>query len=272
MLATDPRMQGIDNDHWRNLQSLVTISAKARPRIVIIHEAGVVQKFAHSAGTEIVRDIATVDDARAVAEHVFNANSADADFVAVFERTAVDTYYARLQDSWNADEDLDAYLHRSFELMDEFPTGIVTYPGPARTQLGLQWRLGATYGQIHDAVRRYLSPDTVAVFGVTSDDHLWASLVLRFDAARKIAAITTARPGQIAAGDHTSIARQVVDQVGREHGTVSLGLFAERSTAESLIRDGVTLASLRQLAQAGTLTTNPIPPALRDALAALSEG
>ena len=38
MLHEDPAMLDIDVDHWRNLQSLVLDSAKARRRIVVIHE------------------------------------------------------------------------------------------------------------------------------------------------------------------------------------------------------------------------------------------
>lgn len=86
-------------------------------------------------------------------------------------------------------------------------------------------------------MRRFVVPDSVAVFGVVSDRKLWASLVLRFDTDRKIVAITTARPGRFTAGSQPRIAQQVLDQVSAEHGTVSIGLFVERSAAERLVHD-----------------------------------
>lgn len=266
MLATDPRMQDIDTDQWRTLQSLLTVSAKARPRIIVLHEDGVVQKLAHSQGAGITGRIDTVDDPAAVARQLFEANSANTDFVAVFDRTAVDAYYARLQDSWKVDEDLDVYVHRSLELLDEFASGLVTHPGPARTQLGLQWRLGGSYEQIQDAVGRFVEPNSFAVFGAVADGRLDASLVLGFDGDRKICTITTAQPARISARSRADIATQVVEQVGTAHGAVSLGLFVDRTDAERLVREGVSVAALRDLAAVGALSLDPAPPALRTAM------
>ena len=145
MLHAYPWMADIDVNHWRNMQSLLLESAKEKLRIILIHENGELLKFVHSQKAEIVRKVDRVEDPHAVAEQVYQDNPGQADFVVVFERRAVDRYFAQFQDTWRADEDLDAFVHRQFALMDEYPDGIVTYPGPARTQLGLQWRVGASY-------------------------------------------------------------------------------------------------------------------------------
>lgn len=248
MLATDPRMPDIDTDQWRNLQALTTISAKARPRIIVIHEQGQVQKFRHSEGTPIEGDpVSTIDDAATLAERVYRANADTTDFVAVFERSAIDSYFARLQDSWTAGEDLDDYVHRSFTLMDEFGDGIVTYPGPARTQLGLQYRLGGSHEQVAAAIATYVRPGDLMVFGVIDDDRLWTSLVLGFDDERKISLITTVDPMEIGA-DRAQLAEQVVGQVTQRYRSPALALFVDRELAgrltngfdPDLVRDAVT--------------------------------
>ena len=121
MLHENPWMADIDVDHWRNMQTLLLDSAKERRRIVVIHEAGEIQKFVHSERQPIERPVARITDPRADAEAIYRANEAAVDFVAVFERRAFDDWTARFQDSWRSDEDLDAFVYRQYALMDEYP-------------------------------------------------------------------------------------------------------------------------------------------------------
>ena len=265
MLATDPRMQDIDTDQWRNLQTLTVVSAKARPRIIVIHEHGQVQKFRHSEGKPVNGpNESTVDDAVALAERVYAANRDTADFVAVFDRDAVDAYYARLQESWSADDDLDVYVHRGLTLLDEFADGIVTHPGPARTQLGLQYRLGGSYEQVESTIAAFIEPGDVVVFGVVDSDQLWTSLVLGFDNDVKISTITTVDPLGIG-GDLQRITEQVVKQVTRRHRAPTLALFVDRPLADRLVA-GFDVSALRAALVDGSALLSAAPPAVADLL------
>src|SRR5580700_4203354 len=138
MLHENPLMSDIDVDHWRNLQDLILDSAKEKRRIILIHENGELLKFVHSDRIEIVKNINRVTRPLADAEKVYRANKDKVDFVMVLERKAVERFFAQVQNTWKADEDLDEYVHRMFGTLDQYPEGIVTYPGPARTRLGLQ--------------------------------------------------------------------------------------------------------------------------------------
>ena len=269
MLATDPQMPDIDTDQWRNLQALTTTSAKARPRIIVIHEQGRVQKFRHSEGEPIKGDsVSTIDDVGKLAERVYQANADTTDFVAVFERGAVESYFAQLQDSWTADEDLDGYVYRSFTLMDEFSEGIVTYPGPARTQLGLQYRLGGSHEQVEAAIATYIRPGDLTVFGVIDDDQLWTSLVLGFDDERKISLITTVDPMEIG-GDRAQLATQVVSQVTQRYRTPALALFVDRELADRLT-EGFDPVMVRDAIMNGTAVLAAAPDAVAELLRARS--
>src|SRR5580704_13593382 len=121
MLHENPLMSDIDVDHWRNLQDLILDSAKEKRRIILIHENGELLKFVHSDRIEIRKNIDRVTDPLTDAEKVFRANSDKADFVMVLERKAVDRFFAEVQDTWNADEDLDVYVHRMFATLDRYP-------------------------------------------------------------------------------------------------------------------------------------------------------
>lgn len=263
MLHAYPWMADIDVNHWRNMQSLLLESAKEKRRIILIHENGELLKFVHSQKAEIVRKVDRVEDPHAVAEQVYRDNPGQADFVVVFERRAVDRYFAQFQDTWRADEDLDAFVHRQFALMDEYPDGIVTYPGPARTQLGLQWRVGASYEQVLAAVQQFVPANSTVLFGVFEGDVLWATLVLGFDADRKVKTITTLDPMEHpAAGPWKAQAKALVDWTNRKHGPCSIGLFTDLAGAKELLARADKLASLRQLAGAGRLVADPLPATL----------
>jgi hypothetical protein len=263
MLHENPLMLDIDVDHWRNLQELLLDSAKERRRIVVIHEDGEILKFVHSHRRPLVRTVERIEDPHAVAEHVYRDNAAEAEFVAVFERRAFDEYFARVQATWRPDEDLDSFVHRTYELLDEYPDGIVTYPGPARHVLGLQWRLGASYEAITEAVESLIPPESAVVFGIFEGDGLWATLVLRFDADLRAHVVTTVDASQLpAAAGRDAIAREVVAWVNRRYGPCSLGLFAGLDGARAFLASGDKLALLRSLASDGELIADPVPDAL----------
>jgi hypothetical protein len=258
MLHENPLMLDIDVDHWRNLQSLLLDSAKGRRRIVLIHEDGEILKFVHSERDRITKRIDYFEDPHAVAEQVYRDNADRVDFVAVFERRAFDEYCGRFQATWRADEDLDAFVHRTYELMDEYPDGIVTYPGPARAVLGLQWRLGATYDQVIEAVKRYVPPNSTVVFGIFDGEALWATLVLGFDADLRADVVTTVDTSLLTeAHGREAIAQEVVARVGERYRPCSLGLFTSQDGARTFLEAKDKLAVLLELRENGDLVTEP---------------
>jgi hypothetical protein len=260
MLHEDPAMLDIDVDHWRNLQSLILDSAKARRRIVVIHEDAEILKFVHSDREPVVRTVERVEDPHLLAERVYRDNADNVDFVAVFERRAFDEYFGRFQGTWRADEDLDAFVHRTYELLDEYRDGIVTHPGPARNVLGLQWRLGATYDQVTLAVERYVPPDSTVVFGIFDDDALWATLVLGFDADLRADVVTTVDPSSLTVErGRAAIAQEVVAWVGERYRPCSLGLFTSRPGARTFLDAGDKLEALLELREHGDLIAERIP-------------
>jgi len=268
MLHENPWMADIDVDHWRNLQALLLESAKEKRRIILIHEKGELLKFVHSERAEIVRNVDRIDRPLEAAEKVYRANADKTDFVMVLERRAVDKFFAQVQNTWSADEDLDEYVHRMFATLGEYPEGIVTYPGSARTNLGLQWRLGARYEDIKAAVQRFVPPNTTIVFGVFAGDALWASLVLGFDADHRITLITTADPAELtASGGWHAAAKELAGWVDRKYPPCSLGLFMDLDSARAFLSNQDKLAALLDIAGKGRLLAEPLPKPLAQLLA-----
>lgn len=267
MLHENPLMADIDVDHWRNMQELLLESSKEKRRILLIHENGELLKFMHSAREEIVRNVDRVDNPVEVAKKVYDANPGKADFVQVLERRAVENYVGRFQDTWRADEDLDVYVNRMFKMMDEYSDGIVTYPGSARTNLGLQWRVGATHEQVKSFVDTFIPANTTVLIGVFEGDFLWASLVLGFDKDKKVDNITTVDPTEIkGAGTWQENAREVVAWSDGKFTPCSLGLFLDRDSAKAFFASSDKLGALKAAAQKGTLLVDPIPASLKDIL------
>jgi hypothetical protein len=267
MLYAYVQMTDIDVDHWRNLQTLLLESAKEKRRIILIHENGELLKFVHSQRADIVRNVDRVDNPHEVAENVYRANADKADFVVVFERRAFDRFFGQVQDTWKADEDLDEYVHRMYATLDEYSEGIVTYPGPARTMLGLQWRVGASYEDIKAAVERFVTPNTTVVFGVFADNALWASLTLGFDADRRVSLITTADPSKLnTSGGSEAVAKELTGWVSQKYAPCSLALFMDLDGARTLLSSQDKLATLRDLARKGSLVTGPLPEPLAHSL------
>jgi hypothetical protein len=265
MLHENPLMADIDVDHWRNLQHLLLDSAKEKRRIIVIHEGGTIRKFVHSDRRSIVRPVEQITAPADDAEAIYRANADEVDFVAVFERNAFDEYFARCQDSWRSDEDLDVFVHRTYALMDEYPNGIVTYPGPARATLGLQWRVGASYAAVTDAVRTLVPPNSSVVFGIVEGENLWATLVLGFDADQRAKVVTTADPSQLATtrGDLPTLAAEVVRWVEATFPPCSIGLFSDVAGARAFLAAADKLTVITGLEAAGRLVLDPAPEPLR---------
>lgn len=269
MLHENPLMADIDVGHWRNLQALLLDSAKEKRRIIVIHDGGRILKFTHSAKAAIVRPITKVTNAYKDAEAIYTANAATTDFVMVIERKASDAYFRAVQDAWTPEDDIDVYVHRAFALMGDYPDGIVTFPGPANHRLGLQWRLGASYADVEAAVRAFARPDSSAVFGVFEEETLWATLVLHFDADRKIDVVTTVDPSELAAREgRETIANEVTEWVGRHYGTVSLGLFTDIAGAKRFLEAVNKAKALTELRRTGALIAKPLPSPLAAVLSA----
>ena len=268
MLHKDVLMQDIDVAQWRNTQVLILDSAKERRRIVVLHDAGRVRKVAHSGGAPVTGTVARADDPAALAKQLYESNAESVDFVAVFERSTFDDYFARVQDSWEIDEELDGFVQRTYALLDQFHDGMVTYPRSARETLGLQWRLGASRDEIIAAANRFVPPGTTIVLGVFDGGALWASLVLTFDASHSVTSVTTVDPSEVATeGEMGAVAGAVVDWVREKHGTCSLGLFLERSAAETFFAATDKSNALRAASVAGKLVLSPVPAALAQTLA-----
>jgi hypothetical protein len=262
-------MNDIDVNHWRNLQTLLLESAKQKRRIIVIHENGKLLKFVHSQREAIDRTIDRVDKPREVAEAVYRANPGKADFVAVFERRAFDHYFGRIQDTWSADEDLDEYVHRMYAMIDAYPDGLVTYPGPASSVLGLQWRLGASYEEVKAAVG-LLPASSTAVFGVFEGGALWATLVLGFDKDRRVRVVTTVDPSQLApATTRSEIARNVVAWIDRMYPPCSLGLFMGRESVKAFLASHDKGKTLGEISAKNDLIADPVPMSLKKVLRTL---
>lgn len=268
MLHKDVLMQDIDVAQWRNTQELVLDSAKERRRIVVLHDAGTVRKVAHSGGEAVSGAPTRVDDPAAAAKALYDANEEAVDFVAVFEREAFDAYFAKVQDSWNVDEELDGFVQRTYALLDEFPAGMVTYPRPARETLGLQWRIGASRDDVIGAAARFVTPGTTIVLGVFDAGALWASLVLTFDADLAVTSVTTVDPTEVEThGEAAAVADAVVGWVRSKHGPCSLGLFMDRASAEAFLAATDKAGALAEIAASGTLVVEPRPAAFDGVLA-----
>ena len=156
MLHENVLMADIDVDQWRNAQALLLRSAKACRRLIVIHQAGRVLKFRHTEGLPVNGRVDVIDDPQRAARELYEANQDLVDFVVLMERDAVDSYFAEVQDSWTIEEDLDDYVRKTYAILDSYPDGIVTCPGPARETLGLQWRLGVSYDEVRAAVGAYV--------------------------------------------------------------------------------------------------------------------
>jgi hypothetical protein len=261
MLHENPLMSDINVDHWRNLQDLLLDSAKEKRRIIVIHDDGEIRKFVHSQRVDIDRSVVNrITRPQEDARRIFEANPGKADFIVILDRRSVSQYFGRVQDTWKSTEDLDEYVHRMFATLDDYPDGIVAYPGPARSALGLQWRLGASYEQVKQAVNLFIPPRSTAIFGLFSENELWASLILSFDENKRVNVIATADTTAVtAAGDWRNKAREMVSWANSKFSPCSLGLFTTVEDARAFLAGSDKLSALRKIAGDGRLLAEPAP-------------
>lgn len=152
------------------------------------------------------------------------------------ERDAADEYFARYQDAWSADEDLDEYVRRTYASLDDFADRIVTYPTPARETLGLQWRIGATFEELEGAVRSLVDPGSTVVLAVHDGEKLWTSLILSFDADLKIISIGTADPSLVDIhGPRAEVVERLVRFADAREGNVGLVVEATLHAAKEFL-------------------------------------
>lgn len=236
MLHKDVLMADIDVDQWRNAQALVLRSAKAARRIVLIHEGGRVLKLRHTSGVPVAGAVTRVTDPAATARALHEANQESTDLVVVLERDAVDGYFASIQDAWDIEADLDAFVQNTYATIDAYGDGIVTYPGPARSMLGLQWRTGASLAEVGAAARAHVAPGSTAVLGVHDDGALWTSLVLDFDTDWKVTSVTTADPSLVDLhGGRAEVLDRLLAWQRGQGKEVSLALVLDRRAADAFL-------------------------------------
>jgi len=268
MLHENPLMIDIDVDQWRNLHERFLESAKEKRRIIIIHEEGKILKFIHSEGEDIIKTVNKVTNSLRDAQKAYQDNKGNTDFVVVLERKAVEQFFAGIQDSWRAEEDLDEYVYRMYLKLDQYKEGIVTYPGPARENLGLHWRIPVSYPQVKELVQRFIPPNSVVVVAAFENSNLiWGSLVLGFDEKRKIKLITTVEKSLITR-DWKKEYEQVVKWAEERFWKCSLGLIMDTDSIKPLLEsNGNYLKTLRDLIREGKLIADPVSETFQQELA-----
>ena len=256
MLHSNVHMLDINVDQWRAAQRLVLKSGKQTPRIVVIHDHGTVQKARYSDGRALPDAPVRVDDAQELARSLYSANADEVEFVMVIERDAMDEYFARMQDAWTVTTDLDDFVTHTFALLDDYPDGIAVWPGPARSQLGLQWRLGASHDQIVSWVQ-HVEPDSWIVLGAHDGDQLSASLLIHFDNELEVDSVTTADPERMdISGDRQVVLERLVSFIRDQGGRVQYALSADVDVVEALLAASDKAAVLAENPDAVTLMVN----------------
>jgi len=236
MLHGNVLMADLDVDQWRNAQDLVLKSAKEAKRLIVMLEGGEVVKCRHTTGRAVDQAPTSVEDLNAAAHALYDANKEDPDFVLVMERDAADEYFARYQNAWNAEQDLDEYVHKTYASLDDFADRIVTYPSPARETLGLQWRIGATFEELEGAVRSLVAPGSTVLLAVHDGEKLWTSLILSFDADLKIISIGTADPSLVDIhGLRADVVERLVRFADAREGNVGLVVEATLHAAKEFL-------------------------------------
>jgi len=140
---------------------------------------------------------------------------------------------------------------------------MVTYPGPARSTLGLQWRVGASYADIVSAAEQFVDAESSVVFGIFDDEDVWATLVLHFDADHRADVVTTIDTLRVdTSGGRERAARAIMDWVEETHGPCSLALFTDLEGARSFLAAPDKVGALRDLASRGYLHAPRVPGSL----------
>jgi hypothetical protein len=145
--------------------------------------------------------------------------------------------------------------------------GIVTYPGPARATLGLQWRIGAGHADVKSAVERFVPARSTVVFGVFDGNALWATLVLGFDEDRRIDLITTVDPSELSLErGRQRLVDDVVAWVNARYDPCSIALFTDLEGARGFLARTDKRQALAALASRGALWVGAVPDALTEVM------
>ena len=182
------------------------------------------------------------------------------------ERDAVDSYFAQIQNAWDIDADLDAFVQQTYAAIDDYSDGIVTYPGTARDTLGMQWRTGASLAELDAAARALVTPGTTAILGVHDGDSLWTSLIFDFDDQWKVTSITTADPSLVdIQGTRDEVLARLTAWVTGNGKKVSVSVLADRTAADEFLaaRGAEKAPVFQRLLSEHRLSTGLAPEAIR---------
>ena len=153
--------------------------------------------------------------------------------------------------SWDPDEDLDDWVRRLLGSLDRHDAGIVTDPAPASAQLGLQWRVGATFAQVRDAVERHVPAGSSVAFAVLDRGAVRATLIVGFDADQRITLVTTADPSAPLNGSPEQVLDGLTALAETRHGPCALAVALDLADARRLLAEGV---SQETIASCGSAT------------------
>jgi hypothetical protein len=266
MLHENPLMIDIDVEQWSNLHQRFLRSTKAKERIIVIHENGHILKFVHSnKSKQATKTIARINDPQEDARRIYEDNRETTELVLVLNRKGVERYFAEIQESWSADEDLDEYVYRMYSRLGDYANDIVTYPTSANHTLGLRWTLATTYPEAKTLVEKYVAPNSTALLVILQGNTIWASLLLGFDERRKLKLITTVDRSEIKQ-DWKEEYREIVKSVENRFWRCSIALFMEKDAMEALLKSRDQMGTLKELAAKGSLVIDPVPETLQQEL------
>lgn len=252
MFGTDVLMEDIDINQWRNAQDLLLESAKEKRRIIVLHDEGKICKCEHTDGADVVGKPATIVDAKAQARELYEANEENVDFVAIFERHSFDEYFSRVQNSWVADEPLDSFVHKTYELLDDYPDTMVTYPGPAKNVLGLQWNFGVTRNEGIALAHALIPPESSLLLAVYDEGQIWASLVMTFDGEMTMTELTTVDGERVEiSGPLQEVSENAFEWMNSTHAKTGAGLIWTRSAFEKFRESTDKIEAVKRSVAAG---------------------
>lgn len=247
MLSKDVLMEDIDVDQWRNAQDLLLESAKEKKRIIILHDDGVIRKCQHTDGIPVIGAPERIINPEKQAKKLYEDNKDNVDFVAIFERKAFDDYFSKVQESWVIDEPLDSFIHRTYELLDQYPDTMLTYPGPAKDTLGLQYRLGIRRNEALVMANKWLIPDSSLLLGIYDEGGLWTSLVLTFDKNMDVTELTTVDAERMdTKGSMKEVTARGLDWMAKHHKSRAIALVWTRKAFDEFRNASDKENSVRQ--------------------------
>jgi len=259
MLDKNPLMIDLDIDQWSKLHNEFLLGVREKKRITLIHEKGKVLNISHSHNESINRPISIVVDPQRDAKELFEANKESTELVIILDRCSVETYYDEVQSAWTAEEDLDHYMYRMYSKLDCYYPGIVTYPGPASRQLGLQWLLPGKPGflEVESLINNFVEKSTVVTMAVFEDStKLWTSLILGFNEKKKISLITSVKQGLIEKNWRNEYSK-INSWVNDSYWKIGLAIYMSKETYQEISESKDCGYKFKQLCSDGTIIVDP---------------